>query len=386
MSTSKPRRRRPRRQPSVRSAVPDRTTSRSADRAGGREVIRASGPRDIVAAVPFQCGFLPAKSVVVISLRGPRHRFGMVSRLDLPPDSSGRPPDVSSAGEPWDHEQVADDIAAFVARDGGNGAVVAVYDDAPLGDGPPPARGVRHGTLDRLDRRGLPVVDALYVSPERYWSYICQAPALLPARGAVGGRGPELPGGDGLRHGRARHRWPVGTPWPSGSGRAHRSWSPPSRTASGAGSARRPRTSTESWTGPGPAPALPAVRREHLRRWTGEAFALMAGLVPTYRDGTGQVSVEQAGQLLASLHSRDIRDAVLMGFCRFGMAPPRDVSELLAIGFDPRAGRGRQPRTARRLDRPDGSDRELARRPTTPSSACSWICASGSTDRWPARR
>jgi hypothetical protein len=157
-------------------------------------VVRASSPRDIVAAVPFQCGFLPAKSVVVISLRGPRHRFGMVSRLDLPPDPSGgldgvggvgglEGVDGASPGAPWDFEQVADDIAAFVARDGGNGAVVAVYDDAPWTMDHRPHEAFVMALVDRLDRRGLPVVDALYVSPERYWSYVCQEPACCPVEG-----------------------------------------------------------------------------------------------------------------------------------------------------------------------------------------------------------
>jgi hypothetical protein len=81
----------------------------------------------------------------------------------------------------------------------------------------------------------------------------------------------------------------------------------------------------------------------------------MADLVPTYREGTGQVSVEQAGQLLASLHSRDIRDAVLMGFCRFGMAPPHDVSELLAIGFVPELA-AVDNLSSEGSDGPDGSD------------------------------
>jgi hypothetical protein len=61
----------------------------------------------------------------------------------------------------------------------------------------------------------------------------------------------------------------------------------------------------------------------------------MAALVGAYRRCGPEIGIEQAGQLLAALDARDIRDAVLMGFCQYGMAPPDDLDPLLDIGFDP---------------------------------------------------
>ena len=56
------------------------------------QVLKATALRDVVAAVPFQCGFHPRRSVVVLSLRGPRKRVGQVTRADLP-----EPEDVDDA-------------------------------------------------------------------------------------------------------------------------------------------------------------------------------------------------------------------------------------------------------------------------------------------------
>jgi Domain of unknown function (DUF4192) len=321
MSSSRsPRKRRPRRSSSTVAG----------DEA---QVVRASSPRDIVAAVPFLCGFHPAESIVVISLRGPRKRFGMVSRLDLPPAEGG--PDAVAR---WDEEQIAADVAGFVARDGGNGAVVAVYDHLEWTAGQRPHEAFVAALVRSLEARGLPVVDALYVSPERYWSYLCTAERCCPAQGrsvadarsspvamayVLAGLAP-VASREALAD-RLTPRSPLllaaveDSIWRWLEAQAADLDGVVDRFAPGSAAGF----------------ALPEIRRDHLRRWTGETFALMAALVPAYRDGGGEISIEQAGQLLASLYSRDIRDAVLMGFCRYGMAPPQDRSELLAIGFDP---------------------------------------------------
>jgi hypothetical protein len=331
-------------------------------------VVKASGPRDIVAAVPFICGFHPEQSIVVISLRGPRHRFGMVSRLDLPPVD-----EASAGAESWDEEEIADDIAGFVARDGGNGAVVVVYDERPWSD--PRPHGSFVGTLvESLEVRGLAVLDAIYVSAGRYWSYTCDQERCCPIAG---------------RSVAEAQSSPVAMAYVM-AGNA------PLASRSALVERIRPRSallvaavedSMWRWLeaqaaaldgvmgrlGSGPAPL--ELRRDHLRPWTGEAFALMAALVQSYRDGEGRLTVEQAGQLLASLHSRDIRDAVLMGFCRFGMAPPEDPGELLATGFDPRLavidnlGLGLDRGAQRSTDRQQPSEPATEGEPEAPDEA-----------------
>ncbi len=113
-------------------------------------MVRAASPRDIVAAVPYQCGFHPARSVVVISLRGPRRRFGMVCRMDLP--------------EEHERRAAAREVGSFVVRDKGTAALVLVYDDGAW----EPAR-PQHGPfvadlVAALERSGIPTLDALYVT------------------------------------------------------------------------------------------------------------------------------------------------------------------------------------------------------------------------------
>lgn len=45
--------------------------------------IRVSEPRELLALIPHQLGFVPTNSLVLVSLRGPRSRVGLVARVDL---------------------------------------------------------------------------------------------------------------------------------------------------------------------------------------------------------------------------------------------------------------------------------------------------------------
>lgn len=80
------------------------------------KTIRATEPRELLALIPFQLGFHPSDSVVLVSLRGPRRRVGMMARadvVDLDADGLG--------------DQLARNLAAHLAADGAVGVVVVVY-------------------------------------------------------------------------------------------------------------------------------------------------------------------------------------------------------------------------------------------------------------------
>ena len=47
------------------------------------KTIRATEPRELLALIPFQLGFHPTESVVLVSLRPPRRRVGMMARADV---------------------------------------------------------------------------------------------------------------------------------------------------------------------------------------------------------------------------------------------------------------------------------------------------------------
>lgn len=79
--------------------------------------IRAREPRDLLALIPFQLGFRPARSLVAVSVRGgPRGRVGLVVRVDLD--------DVLAPGTGG---AIAVTLAEHLVRDGADRTVVVVY-------------------------------------------------------------------------------------------------------------------------------------------------------------------------------------------------------------------------------------------------------------------
>src|SRR6478736_5910747 len=48
-----------------------------------RQVLKLSGPSDVLAALPYVVGFQPVESLVVIALKGPRQEVLHTLRVDL---------------------------------------------------------------------------------------------------------------------------------------------------------------------------------------------------------------------------------------------------------------------------------------------------------------
>jgi Domain of unknown function (DUF4192) len=155
--------------PSAGSGSADGPRVPPGTRARERTFIRVTGPADLVAAVPYLVGFQPVRSVVVVSLRGARLRCGLVARVDVPPPGQLRP---------W-----ADELASFVLRDEPREVVVLVYHDRPWRA----ARRPLGPAVQALERRfaddGVGLKDALYVTQERFWSYLCTEPRCCPPEG-----------------------------------------------------------------------------------------------------------------------------------------------------------------------------------------------------------
>ncbi|MEO3745983.1 DUF4192 domain-containing protein [Plantactinospora sp. B5E13] len=155
---------------------------------------------DLLAAVPFLLGFHPADSVVVIALRA--NRIVFVARGDLPDFLTAPPPSAGGAGEaaargpgetaargpgetaargPGETAggpgEAAAQLAAVVARQGVETVTIVGYG--------PPARvtPVIDAVTGALGRFGLPVLDALRVTGDRYWSYVCADPGCCPPEG-----------------------------------------------------------------------------------------------------------------------------------------------------------------------------------------------------------
>lgn len=108
-------------------------------------------PADLIAAIPYLLGFHPTRSVVVVGMRDKRIEFAARGDLDAPPG-------------------FIDYYTAVVLRQGVEAVAVLGYGPADRVDGP-----VKEASA-ALERHGLTLVDALRVSDDRYWSYLCANP------------------------------------------------------------------------------------------------------------------------------------------------------------------------------------------------------------------
>ncbi len=123
--------------------------------------ITLRGPGDVVAILPYQLGYHPHDSVVVVSLRG--KRVGLVARADLPP-------------EPFVGEVVASLMGPLV-RDGATSVIVVGYEGAPDGSQP-----LLLGLVEQLEPARIEVVDVAVVREGRRYSPICSEPCC-PSEG-----------------------------------------------------------------------------------------------------------------------------------------------------------------------------------------------------------
>jgi hypothetical protein len=122
---------------------------------------------DAVDAVPYLLGFTPADSLVAISLSGQRERMTFTMRLDLLP--------------PEDDFDVARAVAERMAIAGAESVMVFIYPKRRPSIGKPlPRRQLVSAIEKALD---VPVRDAVLVTPERIWSYICDDQRCCPPAG-----------------------------------------------------------------------------------------------------------------------------------------------------------------------------------------------------------
>lgn len=132
-------------------------------------VVRLRSPGDVVAAVPYLCGFPPSESLVGLSLRGARKRLGLTMRLDLPAPGAER--------------EVAELFGERLAADGAAAVALVVWSESP------PATSLVRAVTAACDRRGVEVTEALHVRAGRWTSYLCTGPCC-PATGTPVRPGP----------------------------------------------------------------------------------------------------------------------------------------------------------------------------------------------------
>ncbi|MFG3141666.1 DUF4192 domain-containing protein [Streptomyces sp. NPDC048211] len=142
--------------------------------------ITLRGPAELADALPYLMGFHPNDSVVMVALHGGRGRFGGRLRLGIP-QSAQEWPSVA--------EQLAECLIKGSERRGGRPDAIVVFlcQDPAEGESGnqtmerlrPFAQGLRIacGALD------VPVLEALCISGDRFWSYVCPDARCCPAEG-----------------------------------------------------------------------------------------------------------------------------------------------------------------------------------------------------------
>lgn len=155
--------------------------------------IRTSDVREVLALVPFQLGFQPTESVVLVGLRGPRSQVGLVARVDL-----------GQLAAPGDEGCTARSLVGHLIADGARRAVAIVYTAADLqrwgrdggdlgtADGPerhdddpgavPTARAAVRA-LSSAAREALGELEIWVVGPRGYFALGCPDPCCCPPGG-----------------------------------------------------------------------------------------------------------------------------------------------------------------------------------------------------------
>jgi Domain of unknown function (DUF4192) len=126
---------------------------------GSTPKMRARGPADLLALIPFQLGFHPAESAVTVFLRSGKVK--LTARVDMPPPSAAA--------------EFAQHLRGLVRQHDIEEVVLFAYSAHPG-----PARALLAGLLEALPARL--VCDALYVDGSRWWSLTCDR-SCCPAEG-----------------------------------------------------------------------------------------------------------------------------------------------------------------------------------------------------------
>lgn len=131
--------------------------------------LRLDNLSDAVEAVPYLLGFTPTDSLVAVALRGPRERMVFTMRLDLVPGD-------------YD-DTVADAVAARMAHAEAESVMLFIYPKRRPSRGRPlPRRPLVTAIARALD---VPIREAVLVTPERMWSYICADKECCPPTGRL---------------------------------------------------------------------------------------------------------------------------------------------------------------------------------------------------------
>lgn len=143
-------------------------------RADSYDVLKISDPSELLAYVPHALGFQPEDSVVLMSIRAPRGRVGLVARVDLPDLHSER------------GEEVLERLGAHLYRDGAAAVAAVIY--SPRGKEAAELEEEKRSARRILDLVECcadmpPLLDAWLVGSNRYLCLTCDCEECCPEQG-----------------------------------------------------------------------------------------------------------------------------------------------------------------------------------------------------------
>lgn len=131
------------------------------------ELVRVSGPRGLVSAIPFLLGFHPMESIVLLCLRGPRRRMGPVLRMDLPVGAAVGTATATFLAERAAEHATAVALLCYTAEANTRNPQRQIY----------PRNAFVQECLAQLRAAGVPVFDAMLIRSNQMWSYLHHDPA-----------------------------------------------------------------------------------------------------------------------------------------------------------------------------------------------------------------
>jgi Domain of unknown function (DUF4192) len=142
---------------------------RGASSEAAQVVLKASSPGDVITLVPYQLGFQPENSIVVVAVSEPRGRIGPILRIDMP--------------DPGDHRVTTDYLVQVLSHHGLRQVIAIAYS---------PPEAVVDCFVDQLATAlandDIKLIDAWRADGRRWFSYLCKNPVCCPPEGVVYGK------------------------------------------------------------------------------------------------------------------------------------------------------------------------------------------------------
>jgi hypothetical protein len=134
-----------------------------------RSVLKASTPGDVIALIPYQLGFQPEHSLVLLIVDEPRGRLGPILRVDLPDRKT---------------QQATADYLVNVLSHHGLRRVIAIAFSPEAAE----ADSFVGELAAALTAADIELIDAWRADGRRWHSYLCTSPVCCPSEGVAYGQ------------------------------------------------------------------------------------------------------------------------------------------------------------------------------------------------------